>query len=286
MIELIQSKSNMLEISNLITKVSEISLHVNKELIESDIERLKKELNETNNKFNILNIKALIKYLKKILKYTNEDSVFEIGWNIDKDNLPCTYPLKLFNEPLYKVDVCNYIELDDNEHIVEIDTTEVADIIAFEIMFKDLGETHDSIEHLLRYSSVVGLESSSTLTDFFNENGDKVYELSKSMKIGETPYYSPELNKVHDYFHSKTFKTSEYREVVKYSCTYASAIIANNIVKNATHNGLDIKMLMVNDTQISFIINTDIDNCNKLLDEIYVRAFGRKFVVKPKISLI
>lgn len=286
MIEIIQQKVPVNTLSGTFTKMDEVAINVNVELIKKDIERLKVMRSEPKNKYDAANIKGLIAYLEKLLKNVLEDSTFELCWEV-KDNIPQSYPLSLINEKAYGIDISNYIEVAENEKLVQMDMTDLADIIAFEIMARDLGETHESIEELLKDCGIIGFEPASLLTNFFKENGDRVYELSKSMKIGETPYYSYDTKKVHDYFSSKEFKTKEYREVVEYSCKYANTIIANTIVKNSLHCNIDIKLIIVNATNITFIVNAtdEVNIKNSIIEEISVRAFGRRFKIEPDIQI-
>ena len=286
MIEIIQQKVPVNTLSGTFTKMDEVAINVNVELIKKDIERLKVMRSEPKNKYDAANIKGLIAYLEKLFKNVFEDSTFELCWEV-KDNLPQSYPISLINEKAYGIDISNYIEVAENEKLVQMDMTDLADIIAFEIMARDLGETHESIEELLKDCGIIGFEPASLLTNFFKENGDRVYELSKSMKIGETPYYSYDTKKVHDYFSSKEFKTKEYREVVEYSCKYANTIIANTIVKNSLHCNIDIKLIIVNATNITFIVNAtdEVNIKNSIIEEISVRAFGRRFKIEPDIQI-
>lgn len=286
MIEIIQQKVPINTLSGAFTKMDEVSVSINNELIKKDIEKLRDMLAEPKNKYDKANIKSLVAYLEKLSNNVLDDSTFELCWEIN-DNIPQSYPLNLINEKAYGIDICNYIEVGENEKLVQMDMTDLADIIAFEIMVRDLGETHDSIEELLKNCGIIGFETASLLTDFFKENGDKIYELSKSMKIGETPYYSYNTKKVHDYFSSKEFKTKEYRDVVEYSCRYANTIIANTIIKNSLHCNIDIKLIMLNATGITFILNAtdEVNIKNNIIDEISVRAFGRQFKIEPGIQI-
>jgi len=289
MIKLIQHKVGSNELTSQFTKLNELKLIINKELIEKDMKRLDKELKVTRNKYNKHNIECLIVYLQKLLKNINDESILELCWSISKkDDLPFTYPLQLINEPLYSINMANYIEVDSNEKIIELDLTELCDIIAFEFMYKDLGETHDSIEELLHNCGIMGFEKADILLNFFNSNGDKIYELSKTMLIDDSPYKSPETKKIIDYFHTKEFKAKAYREVIEYSCRYASTIIMNSIIKNALQNGIGIKALMCNATTIALIANisNEVDINKQLLEEITIRVFGRRFTVEPKISIL
>lgn len=283
MIELIQHKVNYNDLVNPFTKINETSVSMNTEMIQKDIDRFKDELNKSCNKYDKANIEMIITYLKKLKKNINSESQFELCWSTSNtDEIPHTYPVQLVNEPVYKLNTCNYIEIGASEKLVEIDLTDLADIIAFEFMYKDLGETHESIEELLKDCGIIGFESSKLLTDYFKDNGDEIYKLSKIMRIGESPYASPDTKTIKDYFSSKEFKIKDYKDVVEYSCRYAATIIANTIIKNHSHND-KFKLLMVNATTIVFI--TDVVDDVKI-DEITIRVFGRRFIVEPRISII
>lgn len=266
-------------------KMDEITIHLNKGIIEKDLERLRTLAEKPTNKYDKANINYLIAYLQKLMKNISSESEFDMCWEI-RDGLPYTYPLNLINERAYGIDICNYVELSENEKLIHMNMKDLDDIIAFEFMARDLGETHESIEELLKNCGIIGFEPASLLTDFFKKNGDNVYELSKSMKIDKTPYYSYENRKVHDYFSSKEFKTKEYREVVEYSCKYANTIIANTLIKNATHRG-ETKLIMLNATDIALIVSVDSDEeiKQKILEEISIRSFGRRFKIEPCIQI-
>jgi hypothetical protein len=286
MIEIIQQKIDLGTLYNQISKMNEFSVKLNKELIAKDHERLQAMLASTKNRYDIANIKAILEYLEKLMKYTDDEANFEMCWNV-KNDLAHSYPLDIINERVYGIDSCNYIEISGKEKLIEMNMTDLADMIAFEMMYKDLGETHNSIEELLKNCGIIGIEKASLLTDMFKANGDKVFELSKSMKIDETPYYSHETKKVHDYFSSRDFRKDGYRDIVDYSCRIANTIILNTIYKNATRYNINFKLLVLNATDIAFMIETEDENTIKqnLLTDISVRIFGRRFKVEPLVQI-
>ena len=287
MIEIIQHKVTNNELISNINKLEEIEVTINKSMVEHDINRLKAELENSINRYDKANIKALIKHLEKIVQQLNEESKLEICWNISKDNIPTTYPIKFINEELYKIDTSNYVEVSNEEKIVNIDIKELADIIAFEFIYKELGETHDTIEELLDKCGILGFEESKILTNKFKENNDNMFELSRSMKVSETPYLSSEDHELQDYFNTRRFKADDYKEVVEYSCMYASTLIANSILNNLNLNKIGYKLLAINPTNIVLIIDKLANNedYHTLIDDISVRAFGRRFIVKTNIGV-
>lgn len=266
-----------------------IELKFNKSLIQKDIGKLENELklNRYKNKYDKENLKRATKYLNRIIKKLDNEHKIEICWNME-DNVPDTYPISFIKEPLYGVNTCNYLEIKDNEKIVEIETKSLADLIAFEIMYKDLGESHDTIENLLYNCGIIGYEKADPLLDYFKENNDDIYELSKTMRIEDTPYMYLESKKVHDYFYITEFNGKEYRDVVNFSCKYANAIIMNSILNNGATKGKLIRPLMINATSIAFITDIEYtDDINEvLIGDISVRIFGRRFRIEPEIQIL
>ena len=286
MIELFQHRKIEATI-NYYSKLEPIKIKLDKSIIESDINRLKAYLENTTNKFDKENIKALLKYLEKLLKYND----LEICWNV-KDGIPHSYPIEFIDEEIYNISTYNYIEIEKNHSIIELDLKELNDIMAFEIMHEDLGENLESMEEKLSDCSILGFEDSKIITDIIinNNKGSKenIYALSKKLKIGETAYYSASDKVVHDYFLNKQFKDKTYRNVVEHSCKYASAIIMTNILKKAHKFKEDVKPIMVNSQKIIFLTDAyNVDEVReKVLDDISIRTFGRQFIVKPNITVI
>lgn len=286
MVELIQQSKQDSLVTTPFSKMDTISIAFNTEFIKRDLAKLDRFKSDAKSKVDKENIKALTNYLNKLLKYTKDTSRYEMVWEI-RDGLPFSYPMDLIKENVYGIDTCNYIEISSDEKLVELDTSELADIIAFEMMAYDLGETHESIEKILESCGIIGLEKSSLITDIFKDDPISMYNLSKTTKITDCPYLSYESNKVHDYFNTKEFKTNEYRDVVSYSCKYANTVIANTIHKNCTRASIESKIVMICGTAVTLIIKStnEVDIRNNLLEDVSIRAFGRKFVVEPKISI-
>ena len=272
------------------SKFNEIQVSMDKGLIDKDINRLSEELKITKNKFNKSNLEFLIQYLKKLEKKIVDGSLYEFCWQYGtKDNLPSIYPLEFINEPLYKIATVNYLTVGGSNKLVEIDLSMLADIIAFEIMFKDLGETHESMEEILKDCGILGLDDTRVLEEHFKLESESIYDLSKKLRVSESPYLSSENGKLHDYFHTKDFNGDSYKDVVNYSCRYATAMILASIIRNAETFNLPMKPLMASAKHIAFMVtptNKDVDIKEELIEKISVRTFGRKFLVKPIINII
>ena len=263
-----------------------LSLSINTDMVKDDIDRLKGEIGVAHNKIDDMNIKALITYLERIKRLADKKgSVIEIGWHNDNNELPSSYPVQFINDDLYKINANNYIELSGTQTYININLIDVANIIAYEFIYKDLGDDHDMIEDLLKDCFLISYEPAYKLTDKFKKDGDEMYKLSQHMLIGETQYMSSDTDKyIYDYFSTKKFKVGDkatYKEVVNYSCKYAMTIIANGIIKRGLTSGAKVKLVALNNTYIDILV----DNKDKFqIDNIAVHAFGRKFIVDPIIT--
>ena len=276
-----------------------ISIKLNTSMIEDDINRLKGEIGKAKNKIDDKNIKALIHYLDNIKKTADKNNgTIEICWHIKAmdSRLPSSYPIQFISETLYKIQTSNYIELDNNQKYIHIDLISLANIMAYEFMFKDLGETHDSIEDMLKDCAMISYNDSSILENKFKSDGDNIYELSQTLCVGESSYLVSEVTrKLNDYFYTTSFsgsgKNLQYKDAINYSCRYASTIIMNTILHRGNFNNIEVKPLAISPTYIDLIVNVndedDIsDVIKKLIDDIALQAFGREFIVHPTITIL
>ena len=210
------------------------------------------------------------------------------------DGLPKSYPIQFINEPLYKINIANYIELDSNKKYISMDMIDMADIIAYEFINRDLGEDHASIEKLLEQCGLIGYEDASLLINKFKADGDEMYKLSQQMFVGETTYLEADVDRnLIDYFYTKKFSMGDkttYRDVVNYSCRYANNIVANSIVSNCGAIGINLRPISVAPTYIDFILTekqgSTVNIDRDIMDKISIHAFGRKFIVTPKLTII
>lgn len=275
--------------SHMVSKLDTTSISVNADLIMKDIEKLEQALKKSKS-YNKTNIKAILEYLKKILRCLNENAELELAWNVDNNtDIIKSYPVSLVCEDTYGINTCNYIEVNPGVKIVDIDTIELANIIAFEFMFRDLGDTHNSIEKLLKNCGVTGIEDSKVLTDYLktlHPNG-AIFELSKTLKIDDSPYKIREDNKIQDYFNTAIFKASTYREVVNHSCEYANTVLLSNIFKETMKYKLDFKLLCLSPTRIQFELKEFPDESirDTIIGDTIIRVFGRRFKVCNKIKI-
>ena len=291
MIELKHRGISEHSLTSAIKKIDDaVTIKMDSDIIKQDIMRLEGELGKANNKTDDKNIKALIKHLTRLTRLIKDDTgEFEIGWNVS-GGMPEAYPLQLINEPLYKINLSNYITISGNEKLVNIDLKNMADLIAYEYIHRDLGEDHQSMEELLSGIGLVGANEPDILLDKFKSDGDDMYILSQSLMVGDTQYLSPDTGLIYDYFHTKTFDTYKnkyYNDAVNYSCRYAAVMITNSILKKCDLQNIKYKLIAITPISISLIINNEKEiNFEKdLMEDITLQLFGRIFSIKPTVTI-
>lgn len=275
------------DIDNLLIKYGNTTLDFNRQVIEDDIKRIKQGAQITAGKgilskgIDAKNVSSITSYLERIIK-KSENGPVTIGWGLD-GNIINSYPIEMKVIPEYKVCSVDYINL-KNEQVVYLDYTELANIIAFELMYRDMGETHSTMEEKLADIGIVSVYSGKALTKHFSE---KVYELSKLMHVADSPYLVEGSGTITDYFGAKEFKSKSYKEVVSHSCRSAMSFIVEALLKKCAGNNIKFKLCGVFDTGIYLLVSSQVDSYIKqqLKETVYIRTFGRKLEVSPKIQV-
>lgn len=277
-------------------KLESTIIKIDRDKVKKDVEHLKAESTMTKNRLNSKNIDIVIRELNRLLKLSdNDESAVEIAWGV-KDSTAESYPFNMVNDRTYGVDSVEYFKLKENEHIIELDFTELSDIITFEFIYEELGETIESVNSFTEHAGMGrNLNESSILTSNFE---DDMLELSKIFQIDNSPYIDGDKETINDYFGLKKFKLAShaknvndtssiksYRDVIKYSCKHALSIIAANIINKALNANMHISLLGISDTQISLMVgNIDTFDIDKYLDDVVVRSFGKLYKVNPIIE--
>lgn len=269
----------------------ELKIHL--ESVIEDIDRLTNEAKSAYNDNDKANIKNLVSYLTKLKKHVGkEEAKLEITWHQGNDGLPSVYPLQFISYPVYGVETVNYIEVSGDEHIVNMDLSEMANLVAYEFIHRELGETHESIEKLLDESSLISANSTDVLNNKFSLENKGMYDLSKQLLIGNCIMFSVDDKTVYDYFHTRGFKCTNktsYKDVVDYSCKYICTLIADHLIKKCKGLGVECKTLEISPNSLTFKVDKtkkpELDIKNQVIEDIDIQVFGRMFRLNIPVNI-
>ena len=280
---MISIQQDMIELDGLesiIHKNSDATIGIDESALEADIKSLEDKINNSLSKIDKKNAKDVLSYLEKIKSRVHESKV-EIIWSLDKSTLK-SYPIQLTSIPAYNIEMTDYVSITDG-HLVRFDYTDVLNIIAVDMAYRDLGETRDSIEELLDEIGITGVYPASSILNSFESN---IFDICKTLIVDDSPYRIKDLRLTQEYFGKETFKSKYYADAIEYSAKHAMAIIANSILAKLVAGKIKFSLCSVSTSGVYVIIhgeNTDI--IEKIKESAVVRAFGRRFEVHPRITV-
>lgn len=282
----IQQNTRVTELKGLLLKYGTTVLNVDRE----EIGRLIRNI-EIKTK-SLVGIQTInLEYMEEVREYlewliSDEDNYVRITikWGLDEDGILKRSMVEAEYIKNGRDRVCEDSIIDlRKDRLVFINYKEVADLIAFELMHRDMGETHTSIERKLGEVGLVTIRESNVITRHFKESP---YELGRDLYILSSPYIEYNNNTIESYF-SKQFEVEEikkYRDVVEHSCTSALTLIVESILKNNTQEKEKIRLCGVSGTSIS--VATSESNVAKLNKSVNIRVFGRRFESYPIITVV
>ena len=273
-------------------KLVEFEVEADVAKVKADIEKLKKLKSDVKNRINEKNIDICIKELERLEKLIDKEThKIEIGWST-KDGLAYSYPFNMITDRGYEIDCEKYFKAGEKQKLLELDYSQLSQIIAFELISEELGESIESIDELTETAGMGSINEASMLTDNFE---DDMIELSKVFKIGISPYITGDKEYIEDYFNRKKFKlktyfkfkhdkeaVESYRDVVKYSCKYALSVIAATMIDKILSLGyVGVKLIGISDSKILFVYEDKEDVGYDLKDyidnDIVIRSFGKLY---------
>lgn len=283
MISIKQGYVDLIGIDALLYKYGETNLELNKALINEDIAKLKKLHATPYNKRDKKNLELIEKYLSRLSTKIDETNTFNFTWMYENFKLTA-YPFDLKHFVAYNIKATDYIELNEYS-LVKVNYNKVFEIMAFDMMYRDLGITTELMEEKLYDIGITTIVPSEMITSIFN---DSALTLSKILKIEDSPYASDNGKLSWDYFCvlEEAFTSKEYKDCVGKSVDIAIAIISKSIINNFIKENIKFKICALNEDGLYFLIS---DYENKNLDNVFesvvVRAFGRNFEVKPEVTI-
>lgn len=200
------------------------------------------------------------------------------------DGLARSYPCELQNFEEDGIDCTNYIIRPENSTIMRVTYDDLDNIIAFEMMNKDLGFSHRKIEELLENVGIMTENPASILLDIIGDN--EPYKYSKMYKIGKQAYWSEDEGVMYDYFQTMTFNTKYYKIPVEYSCRHALQFVLDRLIDQLRQESVTYSLCGLDDRSITFLI--DLKNKQAfekvVLEPVTIRSFGRMFNTQAKVE--
>ena len=287
MVLLRQNDYELTGLTQAIQKLGTVEIDLNKQIIEEDLIKLSKLRQSPKNETDLNNIDNISKYLKRLRSRISMNGKYHITWLYEDWQIKC-YPLSLIDFKEYNIKASDYINITQNK-LVKIDYSEAYQIIAFDMMFRDLGYTDASIEKDLEDIGLTVISPSSRIQSYIDEDA---LRLSKVFKIGNSPYANFDGSLSWDYFYTamddgKPFYSKKYRDCVERSVNVAISIIVKSLLDNFNSFNIDFRPCTFTEEGFYIFVDSSMskEKLKSLLDNVIVRSFGRKFEVKPKIEL-
>lgn len=290
MVEISQTVSlDIHKISNIIGKFSRAEYEFSGDAIRDDIAKLEKIASKYKAKNTLINAANTTKYLERLLKKSNKR--VRLVWGFDeKKRQVRSVPIEMLSIPMFDINTYDYIVLDKSKKLVNIDYQELLNLMVFEASYRDLMDydKHVSLQEVddkLHDAgiNVIGVYDTDRLNGIIPDN---IYRDAKVCRIEDSRYVSLDKSIMYDYFNNeveiKTGRKLYYADWIQSSGNTAMALILKSILSTASACKVDIQIAGVSDTTLSFVVNRSFD-MNKIIEDVRVMIFGRKFRVKPRV---
>jgi hypothetical protein len=200
-------------------------------------------------------------------------------------------PIELYSFDPYNIRLTDYITLDDNK-LIKIDYKDAFELIAFEMMHRDMGFDTWDIDDKLSDIGIASIANAKVVLDIMD---DSALYCSKIYKIGDSQYATKDGEMSWDYFGTAydkdetAFTSGRYLECVNRSIDMVICLITRSLIENFTSNSVKFDICALNEDGIYFLVDDTKVNINNIIsntvESVIVRVFGRKFEVKPKITI-
>lgn len=282
MITIQQDTSDTSGIEMLANKGGLIDLAVDWDAVDNDTEKLTEKAKNPLSKYDKQNILNTKQRVGELISKSDDDMQIHLSWKLE-DHILKSYPIQLDSIPEYLIEMIDYISIIDEGKLVRVSYYEMLKAIAFDMMYRDInaGTTLKDMDKALSELGITGIYP---VSELLKHCQDDAFLLSKQLRVGSSPYREADTRKLLDYFSRKRFSGKYYRDAVDYSARYAYTVIAKSIMYKLSHNGEEYSLISITDSGIYFSTKCEDEKLQNLLGEsVVIRAFGRRFEVKPKI---
>lgn len=286
MIDITQaSKISMRALGTKLEACGKPEVRLCKEAIMADINKLDTIKEARDNETTSRNVDSTKKYLKMLLKHT--DKPIELKWTTSTKNA-VSIPLALRSVPLFNIEASDYVMLEQDSEIVYVDYSRVLELITYEASYRDVYcLTLDDVEQKMydKDISSSGLTSVELLDDIIPS--DILLEASK-YKVEDSRYLAFGADRLFDYFQTEVKRRGKYLDYVSWiesSEASMMLLILNDVLTRQSIAKLPCELLTVGKRHLVFKAKKGTD-ITQIADDAAVRIFGRRFIVKPKITIL
>ena len=283
-------KQNSHDIGNLATllnKYGNTNISMNRDIISDDIQKLERGLIRAENKSDLNNMKGIMNYLSKLSKKIDENGNYQMVWQFANWKI-YSYPMGLRHFPEYNIKASDYIVI-GKQSLIRIDYREAFRLIAFEITHRDFGVESEDIEEGLKDVGLLTISNIDLIQRYYNE--EDPLKMSKVFRIGDSQYASKNGNLSYDYFGTalddgEPFTSGYYRDCVGRSIDVAICIIVKQLIDAFVNNGIYFQICSLSEDGLYFLVeNQQTKNVQDCIENIVVRAFGRRFEIQPGVEI-
>lgn len=260
-------------------------VRVDMDYVDSMISNLTTMIEHEPNRVKANRLKAYLKEVRPF-KYAY-DNFIRILWSIDPMTGAFSFPIKLkdyMDDPLIGVGPYECLNLGQNQSIANVRYKDLANIIAFEMMHRDLGESHKSIEAKLKDVGILSKFPCKIILDIIDKQ--EPYKDSKFMRIENSICYNKDTNEMYDYFRTSSQNTDLYQIPVGRSIQKALSIILATLMQNLDKTNIRYSLCLLDGYTLGFLIDKRDKKAfeEAVSEEVTVRVFGRLFDTYPTID--
>lgn len=278
------------DLERLLNKYGTTSYALDEPLIEDDIRRLGSRLRDVQCPVSKRNIKGLQRNLRKLLKKSRQSDKLDVKWRLEDGRIVGT-PRQMIQSIKYHVRPMDYIKKEDGA-IMHLDYSDLLDIMGFEMIHRDIGETRDGLEKKLRDIGIIAVYDGKIMLDILNKKvkpGIRFYDMARAVSVRDTDYMEVSGNKVYTYFgEEQPIGDGLYKSVLDKSADTATALILQNILTkiNSTRGGnVLVYGVFTGHLYLAMPGGRNEDLEQMMSESVMIRALGRKFETFPKIQI-
>ncbi len=274
------------KLDNLLKKMGKTQYSMNKQLIIDDINKLTKRSAAENTRVGRSNLKNTIKYLERMYSLISTDESIGVEWEVI-DNKIKTYPLQFINVDVYNINTMDYFIRGDKSSVL-IDYTRMMDMIAFQISYKDMGITLETMEDILKDTGIIAIYDAEIILSNIPE---LTHYKSKAISIKNCNFINDASKEGVLFFPCNKSKIASktYREILEKSYNEAMKRVTYYILKEVsnTPDMRDSVLLgCVFEKSIHYVVSELTPGIISALSQpILIKILGRKFEFKPTIRI-